>query len=71
MIHYITMDENLRKDVFDAKAVRGIFIGLDHYTVLTKMNIKVRGEYVRKNGKRKVSMVLVGERMNGEGEKGV
>ena len=34
MIDYITSDKKLRKDVLDAKAVRGMFKGSDHYVVL-------------------------------------
>ena len=36
MIDYIAVDEKLRKDVLDAKAVRGMYEGSDHYVVLWK-----------------------------------
>lgn len=35
MIDYIAVDEKLRKDVLDAKVVRGMFEGSNHYAVLT------------------------------------
>ena len=38
MIDYISMDEKLRKDVLDAKAVGGIIEGSDYYVL---GNIKI------------------------------
>ena len=55
MIDYIAVDENLRKDVLDGKAVRGIYEELDHYVVFAK---KGRWEYGRRNSKQKVSKVI-------------
>ncbi len=37
LIDYIAVDERLRKDVMDAKVVRGALEGLDHYAVVVKM----------------------------------
>ena len=36
MIDYISVDEKLRKDVSDAKTVRGVYERLDHYVVLDR-----------------------------------
>ncbi len=33
LIDYIAVDEGLRKDVLDAKVVRGVLEGSDHYVV--------------------------------------
>ena len=51
MIDYIVMDEKLRKDVLDAKAMTGMFEGLDHF-VLAK--IKGRLKYGRKMARRRL-----------------
>ena len=40
MIDYITVDEKLRKDVLDAKAVKGMLEGSDHYVVIAKIKIE-------------------------------
>ena len=48
------MDEKLRKDVPDAKAVRGMYEGSNHYILLAKVKIKGGREYGRRNGKMKV-----------------
>ena len=53
IVNYIAVDGILRKTMLDAKAVRGIFQGPDHYVVLGKIKIKARWEYGRKNGKGK------------------
>ena len=42
MIDYIAPDQYLRKDVMDAKVVRGMFPGSDHSNVLAK--IRLRGK---------------------------
>ena len=46
MIDNIAVDDELIKDVLDAKAVRGIYEGSDHYVVLAKIKIKGRWEGV-------------------------
>lgn len=37
LIDYVAVDGRLRKDVCDAKVVRGMFDGSDHLAVLTKL----------------------------------
>ena len=37
MINYIAVDERLKKDVLDARRVRGMFDGSEHYAVLVKI----------------------------------
>ncbi len=37
LIDYIAVDERLRKDVLDAKVVRGALEGSDHYAVVIKI----------------------------------
>ena len=36
MIGYIALEEKLKKDVLDSKAMRGMFEGSDHYVVLVR-----------------------------------
>ena len=50
MIGYIALEEKLKKDVLDSKAVRGMFEGSDHYVVLVKIKMKGRWEYGSQNG---------------------
>ncbi len=47
MIDYIAVDEWIKKDVLDARVVRGMFDGSDHYVVLAKVQIRDRWEFVR------------------------
>ena len=42
IINYEAVDEKLRKDVLNAKAVKGMYEWLDHYVVLVKIKIKYR-----------------------------
>ena len=37
--HFALVDEKLRKNVLDAKAVGGMYEGYDHYVVLAKIKI--------------------------------
>ena len=50
--------------MLDAKVVRGMFEGSDHYILSAKIKIKGRWVYSWKNGKGKVSKVLSSGRMN-------
>ncbi len=45
LIDYIAVDERLRKDVCDAKVVRGMFSGLDHFSVVAKIRMRERWEF--------------------------
>ncbi len=36
------MDNRLRREVEDAKVVRGLFSGLDHFTVVVKVRMRER-----------------------------
>ena len=49
IVDYKAVDEKLRKGVLNAKAVRGKCEGTDHYVVLTKIKIKGKWEYGKKN----------------------
>ncbi len=40
LIDYIAVEESLRKDVLDAKVVRGLFDMSDHYVVLAKVRLR-------------------------------
>ena len=64
MIDYKAVDEKLRKDVLDAKVVRGMFERSDHYTVLAQIRIRCKWEYGRSNGRGKMSKVLASERLD-------
>ncbi len=65
LIDYITVDERLRKDVLDAKVVRGALEGSHHYIVI-KMKERDKWEFCRKNGKGKRSKVSAKERLDKE-----
>ncbi len=49
LIDYIAMDERLRKDVLDARAVRGALEGSDHCAVVVMLRDK--WEFCRRIGK--------------------
>ena len=49
MIDYIAVEERIKKDVLDAKVVRGIFHGSDHYAVIANIQIKGRWEHRQKS----------------------
>ena len=57
MINYIAVDEKLRKNVLDKKAVRGLFEGSDHY--VCNVNKLKKREYGRNNDQRKMHTMLV------------
>ncbi len=63
---YIPVDERLRKDVLDAKVVRGALEGSDHYAVVVKIMLRDKWEFCRKTGKEKKSKVLAKERLGRE-----
>ncbi len=44
---YTTVDNRLRREVEDAKVVRGIFSGLDHFAVVAKVRMRERWEFKR------------------------
>ncbi len=66
LIDYIAVDERLRKDVLDAKVVRGALEGSDHYSVVVKIMLRDKWEFCRKIGKEKRSKMLAKERMGKE-----
>ncbi len=63
LIDYIAVDERLRKDVLDAKVVRGALEGSDHYAVVVKIILRDKWEFCRKMRKKCV------ERLRKEREK--
>ncbi len=63
MIDYIAVDERIKKDVLDARVVRGMFDGSDHYVVLAKVQIRDRWEYCMKKCKSKGRQVIASERL--------
>ena len=64
VIDYIAVDEFLRKDVLDAKVVRGMCVGSDHYAVLAKFKIRSKWEYGRSNGREERAKVLASGKMD-------
>lgn len=40
MIDYIAVDDRLRKDVLDAKGMRRICEGSDHFAVMARIRVK-------------------------------
>ncbi len=51
LIDYIAVDNRHRREVEDAKAVRGLFNGSDHFAVVAKVRMRERWEF-RGNGKK-------------------
>ncbi len=49
----MAVDGRLRKDVSDAKVVRGMFDGSDHLAVLTKLRLKEKWVFEKKGGVKK------------------
>ncbi|KAK3881607.1 hypothetical protein Pcinc_013953 [Petrolisthes cinctipes] len=49
LIDYISVDERLRRDVMDAKVVRGMVQCSDHFAVLVRMKVRVKWEYCRRD----------------------
>ncbi len=66
LIAYIAVEERLRKDVLDAKVVRGALEGSNHYAVVVKIMLRDKWEFCRKTGKEKRSKVLAKERLGKE-----
>ena len=50
--NYIVVNEKLKRNVLNVKAVRDMFEGSDHYVMLAKIKIKGRCETGRKKWKR-------------------
>ncbi len=53
MIDYVVVDGRLRKDICDAKVVRGMFTSSDHFTVLTKLRLKEKWIFEKEGGVKK------------------
>ncbi len=51
LIDYITVGNRLRREVEDAKVVRGLFSGSDHFAVVAKVRMRERWEF-KGNGKK-------------------
>ncbi len=51
MTNYLGVDNGLRREVEDAKVVRGMFSGSDHIAVVAKARMKERWEF-KGNGKK-------------------
>ena len=66
LIDYIAVDEALKKDVLDARVVRGMFQKSDHYVVLVKIKIRYKWEHGRKGSKKEGSRVLATGRLDRE-----
>ncbi len=50
MLDYVDVDKRL-KDVLDAKVLRGVLEGADHYIVVVNIMLRDKWEFGRKNGK--------------------
>ncbi len=56
LIEYIAVDNRLRREVEDAKVVRGLFSGSDHFAVVAKVRMRERWEFKgnkKKDGERR------------------
>ena len=58
LIDYVAVDGRLRKDICDAKVVRGMFDGSDHLAVLGKVRLKEKWVYEKKGGVKKEILKL-------------
>ena len=65
LIDFVAVDERLRKDVMDARVVRGMFPDSDHFAVLTKVRMQVGWKW---KGERKVVKVRVAKEKLNEGD---
>ncbi|MEL7177812.1 MAG: reverse transcriptase domain-containing protein [Pseudomonadota bacterium] len=45
LIDYVAVDERIRRDVMDAKVVRGMFQDSDHYAVMARIRLKEKWEF--------------------------
>ncbi len=54
MIDYMAVDERIKKEVVDARVVKGMFDESDHYVVVAKIQIRDRWEY---GNKRKIKEI--------------
>ncbi len=45
IIDYLAVDERIKKDVLDARVVRGMFDRSNHHVVVAKIRIRGRWEY--------------------------
>ncbi len=66
LIDYIAVDKRLRKDVLDAKLVRGALEGSYHYAVVVKIMLRDKWEFYRKTGKENRSRVIAKQRLGKE-----
>ncbi len=53
LIDYIAMDTRMRREVEDAKVVRGIFSVSDHFAIVMKVRTRERWEFKGKTKKKK------------------
>ncbi len=68
LIDYIAVDNRLRREVEDAKVVRGLFSGLDHFAVVAKVRMKETWEFKGNKKKEGERRELASERLrNSEG----
>ncbi len=58
MIDYIAVDNRLKREVEDAKVVRGLFSGWDYFAVVAKVRMRERWKFKgngKKEGERRIS----------------
>ncbi len=57
------MDERLKKNVLDAKVVRGMYQGFDHNMVIARMRVKIKWDLGRKNDVMEDERVVASDRI--------
>ncbi|MCP5003018.1 MAG: hypothetical protein GY941_03575 [Planctomycetes bacterium] len=67
LIDYIAVDERLRKDVLDAKVVRGMYEGSDHYMVMARMRVRMEWEYGGRSDVMESEKVVASDRLREKG----
>ncbi len=63
LIDYIAVDNRLRREVEDAKVIRGLFSGSDHFTVIAKVRMRERWEFIGNKKKEGERRELASERL--------
>ncbi len=65
---YIAVDNRLRKEVEDAKVVRGLFSDSDHFAVVAKVRMRERWEFKENGRKEGEKRILASDRLRNSEE---
>ncbi len=68
LIDYIAVDNRLRREVKDAKVVRGLIFDSDHFAVVAKVRMRERWEFKGNERKGRERRELASERLRNSEE---